>query len=51
MTKYLEAQLIRRAVKQQLKKEHGKSVEYNYRGVQYIKRELPDYITDNPYYP
>jgi len=51
MTKYQEKALIRRAVKQQLKKEQAKSVEYVYRGVRYEKSELPNYITDNPYYP
>ena len=51
MTKYQEKALIRRAVKQQLKKEHGKTVQYVYRGVRYEKTELPDYITNNPYYP
>jgi len=51
MTKYQEKALIRRAVKQQLKKENSKTVEYVYRGVRYEKTELPDYITNNPYYP
>ena len=51
MTKYQEKALIRRAVKQQLKKEQGKPVEYVYRGVRYHKSELPNYITDNPFYP
>ena len=37
--------------KQQLKKEQGKTVEYTYRGVRYEKSELPEYITNNPYYP
>ena len=51
MTKYQEKALIRRAVKQQLKKQTGKTVEYTYRGVRYEKSELPSYITDNPFYP
>ena len=51
MTKYQEAQLIRRAVKKQLKKEKGKTVEYTYRGIRYERSELPNYITDNPFYP
>tara|TARA_B100002019_G_C20941396_1_gene436992 strand:+ start:476 stop:631 length:156 start_codon:yes stop_codon:yes gene_type:complete len=51
MTKYQEAQLIRRAVKEQLKKEKGKTVEYTYRGIRYERSELPNYITDNPFYP
>ena len=51
MTKYQETRLIRRAVKEQLKREKARSVEYVYRGVRYEKSELPNYITDNPYYP
>ena len=51
MTKNQEAQLIRRAVKEQLKKEKGKTVEYTYRGIRYERSELPNYITDNPFYP
>lgn len=51
MTKYQETALVRRAVKEHLKKEKGRTVDYNYRGVRYEKSELPNYITDNPFYP
>ena len=51
MTKYQEKALIRRAVKQQLKREQGKTVEYVYRGVSYEKSDLPNNITDNTFYP
>ena len=53
MTKYQEAVQIKRAVQKQLKKQQGKKTEYIYRGVCYDKTnsELPNYITDNPYYP
>ncbi len=53
MTKYHETVQIKRAVKKQLKKEQGKTTGYIYRGVRYDKTnsDLPNYITDNPYYP
>ena len=51
MTKYQEKALVRRAVKEQLKKEKGKTVEDTYRGIRYERSELPNYITDNPFYP
>ena len=37
MTKYQEKALVRRAVKEHLKKEKGRTVDYNYRGVRYEK--------------
>ncbi len=52
MTKYQETVQIRRAVQKQLKKQKGQSTEYIYRGTRYEKgNDLPNYITDNPYYP
>ena len=49
MTKYEEARIIRRAVKQTQKKEKQKSG-LIYRGIPH-NSDLPKYITDNPFYP
>jgi hypothetical protein len=46
MTKYEEARSINRAVKKSLKKELGQPV---YRARRFYN--LPDYVTDNPFYP
>ena len=51
MTKSQETAIVRRAVQKQLRKDKKKPVEYVYRGVRYEKSELPEYITDNPFYP
>ena len=46
MTKYEEARSINRAVKKSLKKELGQPI---YRARRFYN--LPDYVTDNPFYP
>ena len=51
MTKYQQTVLVRRAIQKEIRNQNKKS-EYIYRGVRYNKsKELPNYITDNPYYP
>ena len=46
MTKYEEARSINRAVKKSLKKKIGQPV---YRARRFYN--LPNYVTDNPFYP
>jgi hypothetical protein len=46
MTKYEEARIINRAVKKSLKKELGQPI---YRTRRFYN--LPNYVTDNPFYP
>ena len=46
MTKYEEARSINRAVKKSLKKELGQPI---YRARRFYN--LPDHVTDNPFYP